>query len=245
LIGDEAVSYVDKDHVDNDAIEHISDMFGSEKSSFVHNQSQMWNKIKGIPAKEVPVAKSSNKTFRDTLCNTSTNRVLFTAKTTENTESRSTWDEVTYLDEQEKSNMKELEQYLSLQNAETIPPVYRNILDYTKSLVLAAEEDREADNDVTCTENFVKLLAKLAAVLHEIDVYSLSLDSQNREKTYARIKSIMKYKKQTKNTSSLYLLTWLNTRNIDAFTLTYGEMNGFHFCIAFLVWKKKHFPSHE
>jgi len=57
-------------------------------------------------------------------------------------------------------------------------------------------EGRISNNDITGSENFVKLLAKLAAVLHDIDVSSLSLESQNRESAYAKIKSIMKFKKK-------------------------------------------------
>ena len=67
------VDYVDDDDVDNDAIKHISEMFGNEKNIFVVKQSRLWNKIKGTLAQEFPVASSSNETFRENLCNNFTN----------------------------------------------------------------------------------------------------------------------------------------------------------------------------
>ena len=237
------VDHVDDDHVDNDAIEHISGMFSNDKNSFVLKQSLLWNEIKGtLPVASFPVASSSNETFRKNHRNNFMTRDLLTARTTDtSTVSRSTWDKVNYLDQKEKSNMKDLEHFISLHTAETMHPVYRNFLDYSKAMVLAAVDGRVSNNDVTGTENFVKLLAKLAAVLHDIDLSSLTLESQNRESACAKIKSIMKFKKNTKVTYSLYLLTWLNTQNVDDFTLTYGDMAGFHYSVAFHVWKDKHF----
>ena len=146
------------------------------------------------------------------------------------------------MNDQEKTKLKEMEHFISLSTSGAMYPDHGNILNYTKTLVLVLKRDRELNN-VFGSENFVKLLAALSGCLINIcdrDISSLSLGNQNRVKAYEKIKNIMKFRKDTKVTYSLHLLTWLNTGNVNDFPLTYGDKAGFHYCVPFHIWKDKH-----
>ena len=178
---------------------------------------------------------TSANSSTETLCNTTT--TSSSSDTTSNF-----WDNVGFFNNEEKTKLKEMKHFLSLSTSSAIHPVYRNILNYTKTLVLKLEIDREL-NAVFGSENFVKLLAALNGCLIKLDdgdVSSLSLGHRNRVKVYEKIKKLMKFRKATNETYSLHLLTWLNTKNFNDFSLTYGANSGFHYCVPFHNWKNEH-----
>jgi len=136
--------------------------------------------------------------------------------------------------------LNELEQLTTLPTAGATLIIYRNMLGYSRAMVLVIDKDGDTHTVVVGSQNFVKLLAALGECLYNgdfdvFDVSSLLLESTDHEKANEKIKKVLKFRKDKKITYSLHLLTWLSTGMIEDFHLTYGDKMGFHYCVAFHV----------
>ena len=229
--------------IDNDSLKFILGTMGKEKRNRISlQQSRLLSGIQDRKEKEqVQFAQYSTSATSSIETPRNSSMGQDHATTSSSHVASDIWNNVKFLNEQEKSKLNELEQLTTRLTAGATLTLYRNILGYSRAMVRDINKDRDT-RTVVGSQNFVKLLAALGECLYNCNlevISSLSLESPrtDRKKAYEKIAKDMNFRKGTKDAYSLHLLTWLSTGMIDDFQLTYGDKKGIHYSVAFHVWK--------